>query len=184
MKNKLLLILSIVILASCSPQRRLARLLERYPPDTTRTVEIIYRDTTIEVPIPGDTAYIETEIPVPYLDVDSISKLLGLNADQKTIIDDLNKQLTSSFDVAPIYNETDLAKSKAWIEDGILKSELYQKDSILNIKLDSAVRDNNTIDRIPYPVIIKAKPFYKNGFFILAGLILVGMILLFLFRKR
>lgn len=182
--KKLILLTVVILLCGCSPQRRLARLIERFPLDTTRTVEIVYRDTTIEVPIPGDTAYIETEIPVPYLDVDSISKLLGLNADQKTIIDDLNKQLTSSFDVAPIYNETDLAKSKAWIEDGVLKSELYQKDSILNIKLDSAIMENKTTDRIPYPVIVKAKPFYRNGFFILAGLILIGMILLFLFRKK
>lgn len=182
--KRLILLAIVILLCGCSPQRRLARLHERFPPDTTRTVEIVYRDTIIKVPIPGDTAYIETKIPVPYLDIDSISKLLGLNEDQKTIIDDLNKQLTSSFDVAPIYNETDLAKSKAWIEDGILKSELYQKDSILNIKLDSAIMENKTTDRIPYPVIVKAKPFYKNGFFILAGILLISLILIFAFRRK
>jgi hypothetical protein len=179
-----LLILVLVILASCSPQRRLAGLLERFPLDTIKTTTIEYRDTIVEVPIPGDTAFVETEVPVPYLDADSIAELWGLNCDQKDLIDSLNKQLTRSFDVRPIYNETAFAKSKAWIANGILKSELTQKDSIIDVVLDSVIQENITIERIPYPEYIPAKPLYKYGFFIFGGLILISLILLIIFRRR
>jgi hypothetical protein len=182
--KKFILLIVVMLLCGCSPQKRLASLLERFPLDTTSTTVIEYRDTIIEIPIPGETVYEEKEVPVPYLDTDSIAKLWKLNCDQRDLIDDLNKQMERSFDVIPIFNETAFAKSKAWIEDGILKSELHQKDSVLRDTIENAIKESSTVDRIPYPEYIPAKPLYKYGFFIFGGLILFLLTLLFAFRRR
>ncbi|KKK86500.1 hypothetical protein LCGC14_2762630 [marine sediment metagenome] len=152
-----------VILVSCSPQRRLARLLERFPLDTTSVVEYrdttLYRDTTIYERILGDTIrrdiYIPIEIDLP----DTSLKLMST-----------------------------LAEASAGIRSNTLWLELIQYDTVFQFILDSALVENiDTVfvtNNIPYPVVKKANPFYKNGFFILAGLILISLILLFVVRKR
>ena len=165
MKRIILLLLAVSLLG-CSPQKRLARLLERYPiqpiVDTLYLPgPIFFKDTIITKYLPGETDSVEILIPVPF-DIPDTS----------------------------IYAFTTLAHATARLEDNRLGLDLVQLDSLFQWKLDSAIREHSDtvmiLKEVPYPVIKKAKPFYKNGFFILAGLILVGMILLFLFlfRKR
>jgi len=165
--RKLLLVLAIMILASCSPQRRLANLLERFPPEITTHIEyrdtIIYRDAFFEVYLPGATVYdsiiveklVEIEVDVPY-----------------------------TF----LYAETMLAEATASIQNNKLRLELIQRDSLFRFLLDSAIREHSdtTIitNNIPFPVIEKAKSFWKHGFIVLAGLFVVGVLLFFLFRRR
>jgi len=164
--RKFILFLTIVILASCSPQRRLARLLERYPlPEKVDTLylpgEKVYKDTTIYRDIPGETVEVAVLVDVP-----------------------INIPDTSLFAV------TDLAEATAYLRDNVLGLELKQLDRIYEFKLDSAIRENtpDTVYIISEKVVtvekLVTKPFYKNGFFILVSLILVGMILSLLFRKR
>ena len=162
MRNKLLLILTLVILTGCSPQRRLARLLERFPPDITTTIEYrdttIYKDTTLYKYLPGDTVWDEIVIETPVQLPDTAISLT-----------------------------TSLAQATASLENNRLGLRLTQLDSIFQWKLDSALVTNiDTVlitNDVSYPEIEKVKPFYKNGFFILAGLILIGLVLFFVFRK-
>ncbi len=172
-----------VILAGCSPQKRLARLLVRFPPDTTATTETTHRDSIIDLVIEGDTSTSVSPVFVPYLDVDSILKLLKLNSTQQGVIDSLNKELVNSFDISPVYNETEFAQSKAWVENGILNSELFQKDTIAPVLVEDAITDNTTTNNIPYPVIEKVGQFWKHGFLVLVGLILIGLTLWFLLKR-
>jgi len=150
------------ILAGCSPQKRIARLLERFPLDSSIVIEYrdttIYKDTTIFERIPGDTVWRDTILPVevdlPYMELKTRSSL---------------------------------AEARAWILDNRLGLELIQYDTIFIFKLDSALsQDIDTmfvVNNIPYPVIEKIGKFWMHGFLVLAGLILLGLILFFLLRR-
>ena len=151
-----------VILVGCSPQKRIARLLERFPLDSSIVIEYrdttIYKDTTIFERIPGDTVWRDTILPVevdlPYMELKTRSSL---------------------------------AEARAWILDNRLGLELIQYDTIFVFKLDSALsQDIDTmfvVNNIPYPVIEKIGKFWMHGFLVLAGLILLGLILFFLLRR-
>ena len=151
-----------VILAGCSPQKRIARLLERFPLDSSIVIEYrdttIYKDTTIFERIPGDTVWRDTilsvEVDLPYMELKTRSSL---------------------------------AEARAWILDNRLGLELIQYDTIFIFKLDSALsQDIDTmfvVNNIPYPVIEKIGKFWMHGFLVLAGLILLGLILFFLLRR-
>lgn len=163
MRN-VLLILTIAILASCSPQRRLARLLERYPvPEKIDTVyapgQTIYRDTTVFKYLPGQVAveslYIDVPVPIP------------------------DTFITAS---------TATADAIAYLQDNELGLQLIQYDTVIRWKIDSALvtqRDTVVITRDKIVTVEKlvTKPFYRNGFFILAGLILIVLVLFFVLRK-
>jgi len=164
MKNKLVFILAMMILASCSPQRRLARLLERYPlPEKIDTLylpgETIYKDTTIYTEIPGETVTVELYVDVPV-----------------------------SIPDTSILAETELAVAKAYLKDNTLGLELKQLNQIYQFKLDSAIRmhsDTIVIEKeTTVKEYIKPNPFWKNGFYILAGLIVVVLFLFFLLRRK
>jgi hypothetical protein len=151
-----------VVLASCSPQKRLARLLEQYPLKTDTVVKYkdttIFRDALVIKHIPGETIYRDTLIPfkvdLPYMEL----------------------KTTSMF-----------ADARAWIWENRLGLEIIQHDTFFQFKLDSALRQD--IDSIfvetvrEIPVIEKANPFWKHGFLVLAGLLLLAMTLFFVFRK-
>ncbi len=162
--KRLIPLLLVLLLCGCSPQRRLARLLERFPPDTTTQIE--YRDTTIW----RDT------LVTRYLPGEVVRDSFIIVTPKYIVIPDTSITLNTS-----------LATSTAWLEDNVLGLSLQQYDHLFKFLLDSAIRENQDsiiiINNIPYPVVEKAKPFYKNGFFILAGLILAGLILFFAFRK-
>ena len=150
------------ILAGCSPQKRIARLLERFPLDSSIVIEYrdttIYKDTTIFERIPGDTVWRDTilsvEVDLPYMELKTRSSL---------------------------------AEARAWILDNRLGLELIQYDTVFVFKLDSALSQNIdtmfVVNNIPYPVIEKIGKFWMHGFLVLAGLILLGLILFFLLRR-
>ena len=158
--KRLTLLFVIVLLCGCSPQKRLTRLLDRYPLPTDTVIQYrdttIWRDTTITVILKGDT--VRNSIFV-YLEADMADTSL------KT--------------------RSNLAEASAGIHDNQLWLELIQYDSVVAILIQNAIRENTDSIFIEIvrevPKIIPPKPFYKNGFFILAGLILVSMILLFVF---
>jgi len=159
-----LLLLAIAIMASCSPQRRLARLLDRFPLDSITKIEYrdttIYKDTTIYEYLPGETETVEVLVDVPYAIPDTL-----------------------------LLARTSLAQATASLQDNVLGLDLVQFDSLFQWKLDSALRhDIDTmivIKTIPFPVIekIPPKPFWRIGFLVLSGLVLIAMILLFRVRK-
>ena len=138
-------ILILVLLTGCVTQRRC---LKKFPPivsiDTVIKDTTIYRDTTVYVYLPGDTVYRDTVIEVP----------VGLY-------------------VPPVTAETELARARVWIQAQRLRLELVQKDSLLQFKIDSAVRANSRVEYITKTETtqLPPKPFFKRGFFILAGVI-------------
>jgi hypothetical protein len=163
MSRIFLFVMTAVILASCSPTKRLARLLERYPMeatvDTVYRDTVIYRDTTVYRYLPGESVtnnvYFKDTVDVP----DTV-----------------------------IMAETRFAFAAAHLTDNKLGLELLQKDTVIKFVLDSVLVHNiDTIivtKDIPYPVIEKPKPLYKYGFFILGALVLIAMFLLFAFRRK
>jgi hypothetical protein len=178
-KNSACFFMIAIILVSCSPQRRLIRLLEKNPElqvyDTVYMPGIIkYRDTVVKVKIPGDTVYKE-----------SVEYIYEPWTDTGVWIDPVSPPFLN---IPPVVNEVELAYSKAWVDQNILKSLLIQKDSILKFKLDSVRRVSKDTLRITntikYQVPTDPNPFWRNGFFVLAGLILISLILLFVFWKR
>ena len=162
--KKLILLSVVILLWGCSPQRRLANLLERFPQDITTVIEyrdsVIYRDTTITKYLPGeiviDSFLIRVPVEVPIPDTSFVLR-------------------------------TSLATSTTWLEDNVLGMSLFQNDTLLTFLIDSAIRENADTTfitlKIPYPVIEKASAFWKHGFLVLAGLILLGLILFFLLRR-
>ena len=163
MKYHVVVFFIVVVLAGCSPQRRLARLLERYPiqetSDTVYNTIIAYRDTVIFELIPGDTVCRDTIIPIqvdlPYTEL----------------------KTRSTF-----------AEATAWVLNNKLGLELIQYDTLFAFKLDSALVTNiDTVvitQVVPYPVVEKANPFWKNGFWVLAGVVLVIILLMLWFLSR
>ena len=106
----------------------------------------VYKDTTIYRDIPGETVEVAVPVDVP-----------------------VNIPDTS------ILAETTLARAEASLKDNVLSLKLEQLNQIYQFKLDSAIREHSDtiqiIKEIPYPVIKKAKPFYRHGFFVVLGLL-------------
>ena len=157
------LTISLILLAvsGCSPQKRLGRLLDRFPPDTLIRITIkevtIFEDTTIFIELPGETVIdsvpFEVEVDIPYIQ---------------------------------LFAETELSWAVAWIEENQLHLWLEQKDSILAVKLDSAlvtVIDSVFIDR-EIPIIVQgdSPKFYKRGFWI--ALLAIAIFVITLIRRR
>lgn len=146
MRTISLILLMAVFFTSCSMEKRMSRkcaraqrkyelALYKYdcqnkPIDTAYVTEtkIITRDTTIYVPVPGDTVKSETKV----------HDTLGL----------LNSKVS--------HLETKYALSNAWVEGGILKHELIQKDTDIQATIPEAVQHTTTgekvIVKVPYPV--------------------------------
>jgi hypothetical protein len=163
--KKLVLLLAIAILASCSPTKRLARLLEKYPqPEKIDTVytpgKTVYKDTTVFKFFPGETSVEHVYVDVPVA-------------------------LPDTF----IEAHTSTADAIAWLQNNELGLQLIQYDTLIQWKIDSAIRIHSDTILIEKEKIVtvteyKDRPFYKNSFFILGGIILISLILLFAFRKR
>jgi len=165
MKNKIIFFLLIVTLAGCSPTKRLARLLEKYPlpvgVDTVYSDTTIYKDTTVYVTLPGevvrDCIYIDVPVILP--------------------------------DTA-IYLETSLAYSYVYLRENRVISLLYQRDSVLAVMLDSAIRTHSDtikiteVTTVPKYIQPKSFKFYRSGFFILSVLIVLTIALFFLLGRR
>lgn len=152
-----------MILASCSSTKRLARLLERHPlPERHDTVyipgETIYIDTTVYRYLPGDTVEKKVYVDVPY-DIPDTS----------------------------IVAFTELASARAFLRDNQLGLWLAQYDTVFQWKLDSAIRINKdtvmVIQETTVPEYIKTGTFWRSGFLVLAGLIIIFAVLFFLLRR-
>lgn len=155
--KRLLLILVVVTLASCSPQRRLARLIERYPipADTVVEIHTEYQSDTIEVQLPGDTVEVQVELEVP-IDLPDTT----------------------------IYAETDFALASAGLLLNALWLNLIHKDVIVPVEVDSVIVTVYEDRIITKTVTVdESKPFYKSGFFILAGLFIIALLFYFLLRR-
>ena len=156
-----------IAVASCSPQRRLARLIDHYPDlmprDTVVVVRdtTIYRDTTVYRTVFGgivhDSIPIPIEVDLPYM---SLKRAISL------------------------------AWAEAWVEGRQLDLTVGVNDSVFEFKLDSAIRLNkDTVFQtvtIEVPKIIKPKPTWKVLTFAFGGLLVLTIILqlLFLWLKR
>ena len=165
MKQIIIALMTLVILASCSPQRRLARLLERHPqPEKIDTLylpgETIYKDTTVFKYLPGETVTVNVPFDVPIDIPDTV-----------------------------IIAETSFATALAYLDDNHLGLDLIQNDTVFQWKLDSAIRENTpdtlkiTNETIVTVEKLVNKPFYRSGFFILAGLIIIALLFYFLLRR-
>ena len=119
----LTLLLSIILLSSCMTVKRIERNCDKFAAvcltkssDTvfvTKEVETVYRDTVVEYFIKRDTIHWSTPVYIRQ----------GL----------MNSKLSLL--------ETGLAKSTAQVKSGILKHFLQSGDTVLQIRLDNALRD-------------------------------------------
>jgi hypothetical protein len=164
--NKTILFFIIFILAGCSPQRRLARLLERYPlPEVHDTVYLpgktVYKDTTIYRYLPGEIDTVEIQVPVPFAIPDTSVTAL-----------------------------TSLATARAYLKHNRLGLSLIQNDSLFKFLLDSAIRENRDTIKIEtvkeVPKLVPPNPFWRNGFWVLVGVLIVSLVVFafFVTRKR
>jgi len=165
--KRIVLILLVVSLVGCSPCKRVARLIDKCPPEVTQDTiylpgEVIYKDTTVFRYLPGDTVREQVLVKVPYQIPDT-----------------------------SVMARTSLAEAKAMLRSNRLKLQLIQYDSVFQWKLDSAIRThtpdtieitNTTYFKIPTKT--KACQFFQSGFFILAGLIVLGIVLFFVFMRK
>ena len=116
MKNYVLIFISLLLLSSCVTQRRC---LQKFPPvvssDTvyyeTTRDSIVYRDTTIIITLAGQTV------------IDSIFIKPGI------------------VQTSPVILETSLARAEAYYKTPKVYLKLVQKDTTLNIRLDSALKE-------------------------------------------
>lgn len=161
MKQAVVVALFAVILAGCSPQKRLARLLERYPIpiDTIRVDTMtIYRDSAVRIYLPGDTAWkaVFIELPKPVYPMDTAISV-----------------------------ETDYARAEAGVVVDSLWLRLEQTDTLVVYTLDSVIVEKEVEKEIIKTVTVKEKPnpFWRNGFLILAVLFVLALVLLIVFRK-
>ena len=121
--------LIILILSSCSVQRRAERKCEKatykwgcdFGTDTAyikeTVINTLYKDTTIYVHIPGDTVH------------DSVPVVVEIFTDGTTLVTTKKNTL-----------QTSLATSQAWIEAGRLHHTLIQKDSVYKAQIENAIR--------------------------------------------
>jgi len=150
----------VVFLTSCSPQRRLVRLLERYPipADTIIQDTTIYRDSIIYETIAGDTVVdsitIPVEIDLPYM---------------------------------KITRHTAWASATAWLLDNQLGLELIQTDTIVEFVMDSVIVERE-VEKVVTRTVVKEvyvkRKFWMHGFLVLAGLSVLVIVLWLLLGKR
>jgi hypothetical protein len=154
-------ILLIALLMGCATEKRC---LKKYPPqlerDTTVESVVVYDDTIIYVRIPGDTTINEVTILMP----------------------------SPRPKIEPVTAEVSLAWAEARVMEDKLRLTLVQKDSILEFKLDSAIRASSDTIRIKDIRIIEQKvqpkwfAFFRAGFWIL-GVLMILTILFLVLRK-
>jgi len=157
----LLFILIAVLFSGCVTQNKCLFKFPPPPADTVFSHSVEWKDTTIYKYLPGKT--IRDSVIV-----------------EKLIERRVNVPYTS------LYAETDFSEATASIENNKLKLELIQRDSLLAIYLDSAVRnstDTNIIEQ-PYikeiPVKTRYQDFVGYGFWIVLGLFIFTIAFLIL----
>jgi hypothetical protein len=177
MKTLLFLLLSLFFFTSCITQNRIERKCRKAklnyeiaatkwgcPKDLDSTFvqsQVIIKDTTIYVPVPGETVH--DSIPV------IITK--GLMNTPVSIL------------------ETTYSRSKAWVVDGILKHTLDQKPSTIPFIIPEAIHNStsNTVQTIKVPYYIDrpiAKPLsWWQKLFLWSGVIAWWVVALYIVIK-
>ena len=151
-----------LLVASCSPQKQIARLQMnghlQMESDTIFTPGEV-RDTTITVYMEGDTV---------------VKEVLLFVVDEEVQME-------------PVEAETEFAYARAEEVDGKIRLTLEQKESFYDFDIEGVIRTDTvriTDVQIEYrDKIPKSHAFYKSGFFISIGLLLIFITLLIL-KKR
>jgi hypothetical protein len=171
-----LFLLVILSNSGCVTQKRC---FDKFPQDTIRTVEripgeTVYRDTSMNRTIEGDSAY--TESPWLWND-DSI-----FFQDGKT---------PTLFNIPPIYASTRIAHGKASVENGVLKLGVVQDEQVLTFLLDSATRENTDTMKIYETRVIEKVVKPKNYGFLKAWgwtativAFILGLLLILFFKLK
>jgi hypothetical protein len=153
------IIAAAVFLSGCVTQKRC---LLKFPPDTITKIETHtvteWRDTTIFVHLPGDSVFVNVPIPV-----------------------------VEPLKIPPLTARLPLARSTAWVDNGLLNLGLWIDSTTLKFKLDSAmatVTDTvkiHTTDIIQVPAPVPRR--YTITIWALGGAVVVLLILSLLFFK-
>jgi hypothetical protein len=177
MKPLYFIILSLIVFTSCVTQNRIDRKCRKAkltyeiaaskwgcPKDLDSTFvqsQVIIKDTTIYVPVPGETVH--DSIPV------IITK--GLMSTPVSIL------------------ETTYSRSKAWVENGTLKHTLDQRPSTIPVILPGAIHNStsSTIQTIKVPYYVDrpiSKPLHWwQKLFIWSGVIAWWVVVLYIVKK-
>jgi hypothetical protein len=159
-----LIIVVLASLASCSPQRRLARLLEKHPlPEREISIETVtniqYGDISIPYFVAGDSVIKEVTLPVETVlpDTSITAKIGGTSA-------------------------------TAYLRNNRLGLDMVRKDTTMNVTADSVTTLQSdtvyvTVEKT-VPTEVPVGKFWKHGFIAYSALILVTLILFFLLRRR
>jgi len=136
---KYLILILIVLLSGCVTQNKCLFKFPPPPPDTIHTSSTVWKDTTIYKYLPGET--IRDSIIV-----------------EKLVEKRIKVPYTS------IYAETEFSEATASIENNKLRLELIQRDSLLAIYVDSAIRisTDTIIIEQPYIKEVKVKSKYQD----------------------
>ena len=151
----------IILLSGCVTQNRCLFKFPPPPPDTIKTHSVEWRDTTIYEYLPGEIVR----------DSIIIEKLI-------------EKRVRLPY--TSLYAETAFSEATASVENNKLKLELIQRDSLLAIYLDSAIKISTDTVVIKQPFIkeVPVKSKYQNivgvGFWIVLGLFLFTILFLIL----
>lgn len=158
MKTVTVVILLIAV-ASCSVEKRLARLLDKHPlpKDTIHNTVLVYRDTTVYEYLPGDTVEKVVELAVPVAIPDTAVEVC-----------------------------TDYACAFAGIFNNNLHLELVQIDTMVVFRLDSVLVEkyDTVFMRTEVPMKIEPKPTWRILTFVFGGLFILFMFLLIFFATR
>ena len=135
--------------------------LQKFPPVVQTIVKdtTIYRDTVLYIYLPADTVY---------------------NSDTVYVNNE-----GQSFTLGRIITETGYARAEAWVNDSKLYQVLFHKQSALELRYDSLLREKQktiTIDRVvqpPCPVTTLDRLVrFTKWIFALAAVIFVGAFVL------
>jgi len=166
MKTALFILLVMFLFSSCATQKRMDRkcrkALQKYElaaykygcpmvsDSFSSFTQVIIKDTTIYVPVPGETVH------------DSIPVIIS-----KGLVNSPISKLETSYSI-----------SKAWVQDGVLKHNLDQKSSIIPVIIPGAIHNSTSgsvqtikvpyyFDRqIPKPLSWWQKLFFWSGIII------------------
>jgi hypothetical protein len=128
---RLVLLVSLLLVSSCITQKRC---LERYPPQSVVETVVVYRDTIIPVYLPlSAPKTIQTYLNFSLVDIPLI-RMPGLMRNKYTSKDTLKAS-------------SGLAYAEAWVERDVLKLKVWQTDTTIQVKLDSAIVQRNRYEK-------------------------------------
>lgn len=161
MRNLLVIFLIAMAMVGCSPGKRLTRLLDKHPELTNTEYRdtIIYRDSIVEIEIPGETVTEKIKWPV-----------------------EINVPDTA------IEAHTAFSYAKASLTSNELALLLVQTDTLILTRLDSVLveRIDTTTVFVEKIKQLPPKPLYKIGFWLFLVLFVIawGIFAFFITRKK